>query len=88
MTATAALSGTSLRPQSTFLREMQGALASHMLPEMALTMKIGVMRAAGIPRPEIMRRLEHAGEDVSEVEVKMAIIRLERVVEGWHRNGQ
>lgn len=64
--------------QSEFLVRLHGALNAALAPEMEFTMRVAVLSAAGYTRPQIVRKLE-----ASDIEVKMAMIRLERVAEQW-----
>lgn len=61
-----------------FLRTLQRDLVSNLHSEVALTLKVAVMTSAGLSRAEVVRRTES-----SEVEVKMALLRLQHVAEGW-----
>lgn len=68
---------------SHFLGQLRGALASTMLPEMNLTLEIGVMSAAGLTRSELLAQVRTRHPDVDELDIKMAHLRLKRVVGGW-----
>lgn len=83
MTSGSAGSGTSSRPPSNFLRELNVGLASAMALEIQVTAKIAVMKAAGLTRQEIQRRLMNDGTPTTDTEIKMAFIRLERLVAMW-----
>ena len=63
---------------SAFLKALHRALQLSLVPEMELTMRVAVLSAAGHTRPEIVRAL-----GAQEIEVKMALIRLQRVAEVW-----
>lgn len=81
--ATPAPSATSSPPHSAFLRQFRGTLASAMVPEMDVTLKVGVMSAAGLTRPEILAELKHSQPDADELDVRMAFLRLKRIANSW-----
>jgi hypothetical protein len=81
MATTRADGNSSYVPQETsssFLRSLHQELVGEVGAEIKLTMQVAVMTAAGLSRAETVRRLES-----SELEVKMAMLRLQRISEGW-----
>jgi hypothetical protein len=71
------------RPQSNFLRDLRGPVSSQLAGEMDLTLRVGVMTAGGLTRTDIITGLQHAGLDVDELDVKMAIRRLGKIATHW-----
>lgn len=73
----------SVASPSHFLSTLRGALASTMLPEMNLTLEVGVMSAAGLTRAELLQSIRNRHPEVEELDIKMAHLRLKRVAEMW-----
>lgn len=61
-----------------FLRGLHQELQGALVPEMRLTLRVAVLSAAGHTRPQIVKQLGS-----SDVEIRMAQLRLQRIAEGW-----
>jgi hypothetical protein len=68
---------------NSFLRELTTQLRAQLIPEMELTLRVGVMSAGGLTRKEILEGLTQAGHDVDDLDVRIAIRRLQRVADNW-----
>lgn len=67
------------RPRSEFLRTLEGELIAEIVPELETTIRVAVCTAGGMSRAEINVVLSQSGRVVDDVEVKMALRRLERI---------
>ncbi len=76
--ASAPLATSSTREASRFLRTLYADLNKSLVPEMELTVKVAVLSAAGRTRQQIVQFLE-----CSDIEVRMALIRLQRIAGEW-----
>ena len=63
---------------SLFYRELHRDLYGQLGPEMELTMRVAILHAGGFNRSEITKKLQ-----VEDLEVKMALRRLERIARAW-----
>jgi hypothetical protein len=74
-------SGNYVRPGSSspFLRQLAHELASYIGEEIDLTMRVGVLAAAGMNRTEIKRTIQFDSPQISDTEIRMAFERLRKV---------
>lgn len=71
---------TSSRQQqaSRLLKQLNRELLYMVGPEMHFTMTVAILSAAGVSRPEIVRRL-----DCGDIELRMAFERLKKLASNW-----
>lgn len=79
MTGTAMI----LAPPNPFLSNLRGSLSSVMAPEMDLTLRVGVMTAAGLTRAEILGQVKAKYPATEDIDIRMAVVRLRRIAEHW-----
>ena len=63
---------------ATFIVQLRNDLVAQLLSEIELTLRVAVMHAAGMTRPQITKALA-----VTDTETKMAMVRLERIAGTW-----
>lgn len=68
---------------SEFLAHLRGSLASVIAPEIDLTLKVGVMSAAGLTRPEILAKAREHHPELDDIDIKAAMQRLKRIATDW-----
>lgn len=61
---------------TSFLRDLSRELRGELVPEMETTLRVAVLSAAGLSRPQIAERL-----GIEDVEVRMCLGRLRRITE-------
>lgn len=70
-------------PGTSFLHDLRAAAGSAMVREIDLTCRIGVLSAGGLSRAEILSSLRVAGHEVDELDIRMAIKRLQKIAGDW-----